>query len=117
MAFLMRFSCQVIQPDSVQPAKSALAMGLGYALGGLLPLIPYFAVHKDQVLTALWWSIGVMALTLLVFGYGKTGVTSGWGGQRNVLRCIRGAIEMLVIGGIAAGAAVGITRGINSAFD
>ena len=92
-------------------------MGLGYALGGLLPLIPYFAVHKDQVLTALWWSIGVMALTLLVFGYGKTGVTSGWGGQQNVLRCIRGAIEMLVIGGIAAGAAVGITRGINSALD
>ena len=117
VAFLMYFSCQAIRPDGIQPTKSALAMGLGYAFGGLLPLIPYFAVPKDQVLTALWWSIGVMVLALLIFGYGKTGVTSGWGGRQNVLRCVRGAIEMLVIGGLAAGAAVGITRGINSAFD
>ena len=57
-----------------------------------------------------------MVLALLVFGYGKTGVTSGWAGHVNVLRCVRGAVEMLVIGGLAAGAAVGITRGINSAF-
>ena len=116
IAFLMRFSSQVLQPDSVQPTKSALATGLGYAVGGLLPLIPYFVVHKDQVLIALWWSIGVMAFTLLAFGYGKTGVTSGWRGKNSILRCTRGAIEMFVIGGLAAGAAVGITRGINSAL-
>lgn len=45
-------------------------VGLGYLLGGLVPMLPYFIV-KDDVLLALWWSIGVTALALLVFGAGK----------------------------------------------
>ena len=78
-----------------------------------MPLIPYLCVQSDEVLLALWWSIGTMVIALFAFGWVKTGVVSGWHGSRNVWLCTKGALQMVVVGSAAAGAAVGIVRGIN----
>jgi hypothetical protein len=67
----------------------------------------------NQVLVALYCSVAVMAVTLLVFGYIKTGVVRGWAGRENILAGIRGGLQMVVVGGVAAGAAIGLVRLIN----
>ena len=77
-----------------------------------MPLLPYFCVGRSEVLRAFWVSVGVMAVALFAFGWGKTGVVRGWKGRENVRFCLRGAVQMIVVGGLAAGAAVGIIRAI-----
>ena len=112
--FLMRFHHQTPPPATSRPFISAATIASGYFLGGLVPLIPYFCVKNDEVLIGLWWSIGIMIIALFAFGYAKTGVVSGWRGRENVLAGLKGATQMVVVGGVAAGAAVGIVRAINS---
>lgn len=77
-----------------------------------MPLIPYFCVQRNQVYVALYWSIGVMAVALFAFGWVKTGVVIGWRGKENVWAGSKGALQMVMIGGAAAGAAVGLVRAI-----
>lgn len=110
--FLMRFHHQTPEPDSARPFICALIISMGYFLGGLVPLIPYFCVRRDQVYLALYWSIGVMAVALFAFGWTKTAVVLGWRGKPNVLAGLKGALQMTMIGGTAAGAAVGLVRAI-----
>lgn len=54
---------------------------------------------------ALWVSIGVMAAALWVFGWVKTAVCGGGRWER-----VKGGAEMVVVGGVAAGAAMGLVR-------
>lgn len=54
-----------------------------------------------------------MAGTLLAFGYIKTGVVRGWRGKENILAGVKGGIQMVIVGGVAAGAAIGLVRLIN----
>lgn len=51
------------------PILSGLSVAVGYLLGGLLPLFPYFFVN--QVGSGLRWSFGVCVLALFAFGFGK----------------------------------------------
>ena len=111
--FLMRFHHQIPQPDSSRPFVCAITIGLGYFFGGLVPLLPYFCVKRNEVLVALWWSIGVMTLALFAFGWTKTAVVVGWRGKLNIIAGLKGALQMTMIGGIAAAAAVGLVRAIN----
>ncbi|KAJ9639239.1 uncharacterized protein PV06_09970 [Exophiala oligosperma] len=111
--FLMQNHFQASKPDTARPYLSALTLGISYFVGGFLPLIPYFIVAQDNVLGGLWWSIGLMGVVLLVFGYVKTGVVRGWTGRDNYQACTGGAVQMFVVGVIAAGAAVGLVRLIN----
>lgn len=111
--FLMRFHHQLPPPASNRALVSAATIALGYFVGGFVPLLPYFCVRRNEVLLALWISIGVMVVALFVFGWVKTGVVRGWRGRANVLACTRGAVQMVVVGGVAAGAAVGLVRAIN----
>lgn len=92
--------------------KTAITLALSYFLGGLVPLIPYFIVPQAAVLTALWWSSGIMGVTLLVFGYVKTCVVIGWTGRKNFLKGLKGGLQMLLVGAAAAGAAVGLVKAI-----
>lgn len=110
--FLMRFYRQVAEPDVSRPFVCAITIGMGYFVGGLVPLIPYFCVRKTQVLLALWWSIGVMAVALFAFGWTKTGIVVGWRGRENILAGLKGALQMTLIGGVAAAAAIGLVRAI-----
>ncbi|KAK5212649.1 Protein ccc1 [Exophiala xenobiotica] len=112
--FLMQNHFQAARPDTGRPYLSALTLGISYFVGGFLPLIPYFLVPRDDVLGGLWWSIALMGVVLLVFGYVKTGVIRGWTGKDNYRACTGGAVQMFVVGVIAAGAAVGLVRVVNT---
>lgn len=109
--FLITFHHKESEPDCNQAWTSAITLALGYFIGGFIPLIPYFFVN--QVLVALYCSVAVMAGTLLAFGYIKTGVVRGWRGKENILAGVKGGIQMVIVGGVAAGAAIGLVRLIN----
>jgi vacuolar iron transporter family protein len=110
--FLMDFHHKESLPKMSRAYKTAITLAVSYFLGGLIPLVPYFVVPKNEVRTALWWSIGVMGITLLTFGYLKTCIVLGWTGKRNVQAGAIGGLQMLVVGAAAAGAAVGFVRAI-----
>lgn len=61
-----------------------MTISFGYAYEGLLPLITYFFVGDDGVITALGISGGIMAVALFTFGYGKTALVEGWTRTTNV---------------------------------
>ncbi|KAL4920261.1 VIT family-domain-containing protein [Aspergillus aurantiobrunneus] len=109
--FLINFHHKESEPDCNQAWISAITLALGYFIGGFIPLVPYFFLN--QVIVALYCSIAVMAVTLLVFGYIKTGVVRGWKGRENILAGAKGGIQMVLVGGVAAGAAIGLVRLIN----
>ncbi|KAL4896721.1 DUF125-domain-containing protein [Aspergillus ambiguus] len=106
--FLITFHHKESQPDCNQAWISAITLALGYFVGGFIPLIPYFIV--DRVIVALYYSIAVMAVTLLAFGYIKTCVVRGWTGRENVYAGIKGGVQMCFVGGVAAGAAIALVR-------
>lgn len=111
--FLMRFHHQMPKPDISRPFVCAATIAAGYFIGGFIPLLPYFCVKSDEVLLALWISIGVMVVALFGFGWTKTGIVSGWRGRKNILACLTGAVQMVIVGSAAAGAAVGLVRAMN----
>ena len=111
LEFLITFHHKQSKPDSNRTYTSAATLALGYFIGGFIPLIPYLLAKK--LLIALEYSIGVMAITLFAFGYIKTCVVRGWRGRLNFVAGINGAIQMVLIGGLAAGAAVALVRSIN----
>jgi VIT1/CCC1 family predicted Fe2+/Mn2+ transporter len=111
--FIMQFQHNELEPASSRAVTSALTIALGYFLGGLLPLIPYFCVHPQDLYTGLYISIGVMAVALFSFGYAKTCIVTGWKTRRHVLGGIFGGVQMVLIGGAAAGAAMGLVKAFN----
>ena len=66
----MNFQHHSPAPEASRAITCALTIATGYFLGGFIPLLPYFFVGREEVLQALWWSLGVMALSLFAFGYG-----------------------------------------------
>lgn len=99
------------KPTRLAAVFSALAMGMAYFLGGLIPMIPYFA-FRDSVNDALFTSVGITILILLVFGYVKAIIT---GSGR--MAAIASALQTLVVGAVAAGTSYGIVRGVNSSLE
>jgi VIT1/CCC1 family predicted Fe2+/Mn2+ transporter len=110
-AFLMRFEHSLPPPESSRAITCALTIALGYFIGGFIPLLPYFFV--EGVRRGLAWSVAIMIVALFTFGYTKTCFVSGWKGWRKSLLGVRGGIEMVVVGSLAAGAAMGIVRFFN----
>jgi VIT1/CCC1 family predicted Fe2+/Mn2+ transporter len=100
--FMMRFELGLERPDPARALWSALTIGGAYAVGGFIPLLPYILLK--QALTALVVSSVVTLVALAVFGYVK-GLFSG-------VRPARSAIQTVLIGGLAAGAAFLIARAI-----
>ena len=104
--FLMCFHHNMDE-DDFAPSRayvSGLTVALGYVSGGLVPLAPYLIVDEPAI--ALRWSILVMALALFAFGWVKTAFigVSSW---RN---CSKSAVEMVLLGGVAAAAAIGCVK-------
>ncbi|KAL2015062.1 hypothetical protein VTK56DRAFT_6414 [Thermocarpiscus australiensis] len=89
------------------PLMAGLSVALGYLLGGVLPLFPYFFVN--QVKDGLLWSFGVCAVALFVFGFCKDFALSGeprkmrWS---DVRRSAWEGAQMVLLGSVAALAAV-----------
>ena len=107
--FLMRFYHCATPPCTNRAYVSALTIAAGYFFGGLLPLLPYFFV--EQVREAFWYSVIVMVLALFVFGFGKTYAVRGWEeGVSEKRAAVKGGLQMVIVGGVAAGAATGLVK-------
>ena len=103
--FMMKYELGLDKPDPKRATKSAMNIGLSYAVGGLVPLSPYFFV--DEPITGLQFSAAVTLLCLFVFGWFKskiTGVDPFWG-----------AVRVTLIGAMAAAAAFGVAKIFESA--
>ena len=98
--FMMKYELGLEKPDPGRATKSALNIGLSYALGGVVPLSPYFFMAAP--LQALPISAGITLLSLFIFGFFKSRITgvNPWAG----------ALRVTVIGAIAAAAAFGVAK-------
>ncbi|KAF2265864.1 DUF125-domain-containing protein [Lojkania enalia] len=105
VGFMMKFELLLERPRTSRLYLSSLAMGLSYFFGGLVPMIPYFALV--DVTHALFVSIGITVVILLAFGYVKAIIT-GTGHKGAFVS----SLQTLAVGVVAAGASYGIVRGI-----
>ncbi|RHZ67550.1 VIT1/CCC1 transporter family protein [Aspergillus thermomutatus] len=110
-SFLMNFHHTLPEPSGSRALICALTIALGYFIGGFVPLLPYFFVGPHDAFIALRWSIATMAIALFLFGYGKTCFVSGWKGRQNIRRGFIGGLQMVLVGGVAAGSAMGLVKG------
>ena len=98
--FMMRFELGLEAPDPKRARRSAATIAVSYVVGGLIPLSPYMLV--GQVMTGLWFSVGITLAALAVFGYVK--------GHFTGIHPLRGGAQTVVTGGLAASAAFFIAR-------
>jgi vacuolar iron transporter family protein len=83
---------------------SAVTIGMGYLLGGLIPLLPYFFIPRAHI--ALIYSCVLTGVILLIFGAIKARITGAAG--TGIGGYVWGAASTLLVGGAAAAAAYGI---------
>ncbi|KAI7953816.1 hypothetical protein MJO28_006363 [Puccinia striiformis f. sp. tritici] len=103
--FLLKFGEGVEEVSTFQMYLAAFTIGFSYFIGGLIPMAPYFFVEKANV--ALFWSIGVMILTLLVFGSMKAYFT---GARIGFMGYLKGSLSTIVVGGGAAAASYWVVK-------
>jgi len=103
--FMMRFELGLEEPAANRAHRSALTIALSYIAGGLVPLLPYMAVHDD--ISALKLSVLITLAALALFGALKGRlVGTGW---------LRSAAQTVTIGGAAAAVAYALARLLNGA--
>jgi VIT1/CCC1 family predicted Fe2+/Mn2+ transporter len=100
--FMMRFELGLEAPDPGRARSSALTIAGSYVAGGLIPLAPYMLMESTHA--ALLASIGVTLAALAVFGFVKARLTG--------ISPLRGGLQTVVTGGLAAAAAFAIARAI-----
>jgi vacuolar iron transporter family protein len=98
--FMMRFELGLEEPDPDRAVTSAATIAGAYVAGGLIPLSPYIVLHDAH--RGLLVSALVTLLALGLFGYLK-GRFTGTGP-------LRGALQTMSIGGLAAGAAFTLAK-------
>jgi VIT1/CCC1 family predicted Fe2+/Mn2+ transporter len=98
--FMMKYELGLEKPDPKRATKSALNIGLSYAVGGLVPLSPYFFVESPA--NGLKISAIVTLCCLFIFGFFKSKITG--------VNAWYGAIRVMLIGAVAAGAAFGVAK-------
>jgi VIT1/CCC1 family predicted Fe2+/Mn2+ transporter len=101
--FMMRFELGLEKPDPKRALRSALTIAFAYIAGGFIPLSPYIAISLAK--EALVFSVVMTLAALLVFGFIK--------GRFTGARPVRSALQTVLIGGLAAGAAFLIARAIS----
>jgi predicted membrane protein (TIGR00267 family) len=103
---MMAFELKLEKPRRRTAWICALIMGFSYLIGGIIPMIPYFAMKK--VTDALFVSIAVTVVVLILFGYAKAALM---GNMRRA--CILSSIQTLAVGVMAGGLSYGVVYGIN----
>ena len=93
--FMMRFELGLEAPDPARAARSAGTIAASYIVGGLVPLTPYILMR--EVMPALWVSVVVTLAALFVFGAIK--------GHFTGVKPLRGGLQTVIVGGLAAAAA------------
>lgn len=105
LRFMMKEELGLEEPDPKRAILSGTTIGGAYVAGGLLPLLPYvFPLSVDR---ALLFSAAATLAALAVFGWVKasfTGLAPG-----------RGAMQTVLLGGLAAGVAYALARLISGA--
>jgi vacuolar iron transporter family protein len=101
--FMMRYELGLEKPDPRRALISAATIGGSYAVGGIIPLAPYFLLANAR--TALVVSAAVTLVALGIFGYVK--------GRFTGARPLVSGLQTVVIGGIAATAAFLLARAIS----
>jgi VIT1/CCC1 family predicted Fe2+/Mn2+ transporter len=109
--FMMRFELGLERPEPTRARNSALTIALSYVAGGLVPLSPYIVMNALSLRSAFGMttpqfgfivSVLVTLIALGVFGFIK--------GRFTGTRPGRSAMQTVVIGGVAAGAAYLLAR-------
>lgn len=90
------------KPAATSPITSGLSISLGYAVGGIIPLLPYF--FATTVGSGLQISTVLCLVVLFSFGAGKKWMLSSK--EDEMRACVVEGLQMLVLGALAAGAAV-----------
>lgn len=98
--FMMRFELGLEQPDPARAGRSAGTIAASYIVGGLVPLAPYMLMK--HIFSALRVSVGVTLLALFIFGSVK--------GHFTGVKPLRGGLQTVIVGGLAAAAAFFIAR-------
>ncbi|KAJ8516704.1 hypothetical protein ONZ45_g6014 [Pleurotus djamor] len=106
-AFLLKFGLGLEDIPTIRLYTSAFTIGMGYLIGGLIPLFPYFFIPRAHI--ALIYSCIFTGVILLIFGAIKARVTGAGAGAKGY---VWGAISTLMVGGLAAGAAFGIVKAL-----
>ena len=101
--FMMRFELGLEEPHPNRAGRSAGTIAFSYIVGGLVPLFPYMV--GSHLPAALRASVVITLTALLVFG-GVKGKLTGSG-------ALRSAVQTVLIGGLAAGAAYLLARLLN----
>jgi vacuolar iron transporter family protein len=98
--FMMKHELGLEKPDPKRALRSALNIGLSYAVGGFVPLSPYFFVTTPS--EGLKISAIVTLVSLFIFGFLKSKITS--------VNPWQGALRVTLIGALAAAAAFGVAK-------
>jgi VIT1/CCC1 family predicted Fe2+/Mn2+ transporter len=98
--FMMRFELGLDEPAPGRAWRSALTIALAYIAGGSIPLAPYLLDHTMS--QALHISVVITLAALLLFG--------GLKGHLLGSSILRSALQTMLIGGLAAGAAFALAR-------
>lgn len=96
--FMMKFELGLDKPDPKRATKSAMNIGISYAVGGIIPLSPYFFIASSA--EALKYSVVATLICLFVFGFLKSKITG--------IPVLSGALKVMLIGALAAAAAYSI---------
>jgi len=102
--FMMRFELGLEPPDPKRATRSAVTIAASYIFGGLIPLAPY--IVSGDVTTGLRYSVVITLCALAVFGYVKSRFVG--------ISPLKGALQTVVIGGVAAAAAFGLAKLVES---
>jgi VIT1/CCC1 family predicted Fe2+/Mn2+ transporter len=100
--FMMHFELGLEAPDPKRALRSALTIAGAYAVGGMVPLTPYF--FTASVRRGLIVSAAVTMVALFAFGFVKARFTGA--------PPTRGAFQTVLIGALAASAAFLIARAV-----
>jgi VIT1/CCC1 family predicted Fe2+/Mn2+ transporter len=98
--FMMDAELHLDKPDPKRALSSALTIGGSYIAGGIIPLSAYLFIHSAH--NALIYSVGMTLVALFIFGFLK--------GHFTGVARLRSALQTLVVGGLAAGAAFGLAK-------
>jgi VIT1/CCC1 family predicted Fe2+/Mn2+ transporter len=101
--FMMTNELGLEEPHPKRALQSAITIAAAYAIGGFVPLSPYFFVGNAK--QALYPSIVLTLIALFLFGFFKAKVAG--------VNVAKSAIETVLVGGIAATAAFLIAKAIS----
>lgn len=101
--FMMRFELGLEKPNKNAALKSGVLIGVAYVVGGFVPLVSYF--FTDTPYQGLLYSCIITSVVLLIFGYIKNKII----GQNPII----GALRVLIVSSVAAGAAFFIAKMIS----